>query len=213
MLSSVHAVLAIMIWLHMTFISCKIPKQTFLTDYRCLDYTSGGMEVGMMISLAYFICDFISVKLIFVKGRMVLETFLHHMIAITGICSALVIGRCLGPIMISLLITEISTIFLNNRFIMKEVSYDEKSILFKANGIALIISFFISRILFMGFLLIGYVGPIFLNYDYAQAEKEIGVIKVTWGRTMMFLYGLLYILNIFWFSKLIQGYKKFIKAQ
>jgi hypothetical protein len=101
-----------------------------------------------------------------VKGRMVLETFFHHMIAIIGISSALVIGRCVGPIMISLLITEISTIFLNNRSIMKEISYDEKSLLFRANGILLITSFFVSRILFMGFLLIGYVGPIFLNYDY-----------------------------------------------
>ena len=165
-----------------------------------------------MISLSYFMCDFISVKIIFVKGRMVLETFFHHMIAIVGICSALIIGRCLGPIMISLLITEISTIFLNNRSIMKEISFDEKNIIFNVNGLALISSFFVSRILFMGFLLIGYVGPIFFNYDYPQAIKEIGVVKVNWGRAMMILYGLLYILNIFWFSKLIQGYKKFIRA-
>ena len=124
-LSSCHAFLAILIWLHLTFVSCKIPKKTFLTDPQCLDYTSGGMEIGMMISLSYFICDFISVKMIFVKGRMVMETFFHHLIAVIGILSALAIGRCIGPIMISLLITEISTIFLNNRSIMKELSYDE----------------------------------------------------------------------------------------
>jgi hypothetical protein len=81
----------------------------------CLDYTSGGMEVGMMVSLSYFICDFISVKIIFKKGRMVIETFCHHIIAIVGIFSALVIGRVVGPLVICLLITEISTIFLNNR--------------------------------------------------------------------------------------------------
>ena len=101
----------------------------------------------MLLSLSYFIQDSINVRRIFKKGRVVIETYVHHSIGIVSILSALMIGRVVGVIVISLLITEISTIFLNNRHIMKEKDM-EQSKMFVANGYALIASFFIARIMF-----------------------------------------------------------------
>ena len=71
------------------------------------------------------------------------------------------------------------------------------------NGYALIASFFISRIVFQGVLLVWYVVPVLFNYDYETAIQEIGEIKVRWAQALMFLYFLLYLMNIFWFTKLI----------
>ena len=162
--------LAILSWLHMTLISCDMPGKTFLTEYTCFDQTSAGMEICMVISLSYFIMDVISVRSIFIKGRVVLETYAHHSIGIVGILSALVIGRVVGVIVISLLITEISTIFLNNRHIMKELDLSEKyKTLFKMNGYSLLVSFFLCRIVFLGIMLAFYVIPVMFNYDYEQA--------------------------------------------
>jgi hypothetical protein len=103
----------------MTFVSCDLPGSTFFTEYECFDQTSAGMEIFMLISLSYFVQDTINVRKIFKKGRTVMETYAHHIIGIVSILSALMIGRVVGVIVISLLITEISTIFLNNRHIMK----------------------------------------------------------------------------------------------
>lgn len=88
-LSSIHAFMAILSWLHMTFISCDLPGKTFFTEYQCLDQTSAGMEICLLLSLSYFINDIINVRIIFVKGRMVLETYAHHTLGIVGIFSAI----------------------------------------------------------------------------------------------------------------------------
>jgi hypothetical protein len=86
---------------------------------------------------------------------------------------------------------------------MKETGFDESHFLFKMNGFSLLLSFFISRILFLGIILVFYVLPVFLYYDYDQAAQDIGWMKVKWGQLLLILFNLLYILNIFWFSKLI----------
>ena len=64
----------------------------------------------------------------------------------------------------------------------------------------------------MGFFLFGYVIPLILYYDYPTAIKEVGIFKVYWAKSLVVVYSLLYVLNMFWFSKLIQGYKKYVKA-
>lgn len=53
--------------------------------------------------------------------------------------------------------------------------------MFVINGYALITSFFVSRIVFQGVLLIFYLIPVLLNYDYKTAIDEIGVLKVRWA--------------------------------
>ena len=58
-LSSMHAVIAIFGWLHMTLISCKNPGKTFYTDKECLDFTSPGMELIITVHLSYFFNDIV----------------------------------------------------------------------------------------------------------------------------------------------------------
>ena len=49
------------------------------------------------------------------------------------------------------------------------------------NAILLVITFFISRIVYLAIILFGYVLPSLFYYDYQQAFLEIGWIKVRWG--------------------------------
>lgn len=70
------------------------------------------------------------------------------------------------------MVTELSTIFLNNRSIMKELSVidDPKYESFNFyNAIILVITFFITRIIYLAIILFGYVLPSLFNYDYNKA--------------------------------------------
>lgn len=159
--------------------------------------------------MAYLMQDMISVKPIFGAGRVVVETMIHHVIGLVGIISALVIGRIVGVIAGCLLFTEISTIFLNYRCILKELGLSEKpDYKFKnqLNGYFLMGSYFLARVVFIGLILIFYVIPALFDYPYDKVAKEIGWFKVRWAQTLMVLFLALYIMNIYWFTKLVQGY-------
>lgn len=86
---------------------------------------------------------------------------------------------------------------------------------FKMNGYSLILSFFLFRVVFLGVLLIMYVIPTMANYDYVEADKNVGWFKISFFERyiMQALYVLIYVLNIFWFYQLIAGAIKFIRNQ
>ena len=208
MLSNIHAVFGIFGWLHMTLISCSSPGKTFYTDKACLDCTSPGMELIITAHISYFINDIISLKPIFGNGRLTNESSVHHAVGIVGLLSALLLGRIVGVFAICLMITELSTIFLNNRSIMKELSIidDPKYATFYFyNAVTLVITFFISRIVYLAIILVGYLLPSLFYYDYQDAFKEIGWIKVRWAQTLMICYFVLYIMNVYWFYKIIKA--------
>ena len=169
-------------WFLVTFFSCPCDSNdqngyTFFTNEKCLDFTSPGMEVAMTFSVGYFILDCITVKQIFGSGRLTYETIFHHLIGIVGLTSAILIGRACGILAMSLMITEISTIFLNVRSIMKELNIDDDEkykTIFVTNGICLMISFFLSRIIFLGVIIFGFVVPTIIYYDYDSARKDVG---------------------------------------
>ena len=209
-LSTLHAVAAIFVWLEMTFVSCPLPGKTYFDSFTCLNYCSPGMQVGMLITLSYLISDMVLAKVAFGPGNTFNETLFHHIIGLIGLVSALVIGRIVAVIAICLLIAEISTIFLNNRHILKELDLIEKHDKFHFwNGITLILSFFFIRVVFYGVFLGCYILPAFFNYPYNETAKEIGWFKVRWAQTLMILFIILYLLNIYWFKKLVQGYLKY----
>lgn len=81
------------------------------------------------------------------------------------------------------------------------------------NGILLLSTFFIFRILFIGVFLGAYIIPLLITYPYDKTAAEIGWLKVRWAQTLMVMFVLLYILNIFWFKKLILGYRKYRRTQ
>jgi hypothetical protein len=146
----------------------------------------------------------ISVRYCFGRGRQTNETYFHHIIGLIGLISGLSIGKVVGVIVVCLLITEVSTIFLNNRNILKELGQLETRQKFNYyNGIFLISTFFILRIVFLGVFLGGYIIPVVISYPYKKTAEEIGWFKVRWAQALMLLFVVLYILNIFWFTKLI----------
>ena len=101
---------------------------------------------------------------------MTFETQMHHTIGIVGIVCAMWIGRVAGPLVLSLMITEISTPFVNVRGVLKELSADKSyERLFHYNGVLLITSFFFSRICMLGLLVFGYVIPTLWSYDWVDA--------------------------------------------
>ena len=119
--------------------------------------------------MSYLINDLISCSIYLKKTRMFQETIFHHMIGIISIFSALYIGRAVGVFALCLMITELSTIFLNIRSIYKDLNLDEDEKykkLFILNGYLLIFSFFFTRIIFLGIILIFYLIPVMYTYDY-----------------------------------------------
>ena len=111
------------------------------------------------------------------------------------------------------MIIELSTIFVNNRVLMKELGIDESPekwrYRFKINGYMLIITFFLARVVFLGVILAAYVLPTLINYKYDQAIKDLGWFKVRWAQTLMILFLMLYFLNLYWFYKLIKMARRF----
>ena len=205
-MSQFHAIVAILAFLHMTFASCEKEGATPFDDPECLDDTSAGMELCFLVSLSYFFMDILTLNYIFGMGRLTRETLAHHLIGVFGIVSALVLGRVVGTLAMCLMLTELSTIFLNVRAIMKYVGLDvSKPKLYLYNGLVLIISLFLCRVVFMGLVIGLYIVPVLREYDFVALEKELGWWKVKWAQSLTILFCLLYLLNIYWFIKIVHG--------
>lgn len=83
--------------------------------------------------------------------------------------TSLIIGRVVGVFTLNTMIIEVSTIFVNNRLIFLELGIDKSKEYikrFKINGILLMSTFFVGRVLFLGVILGKYLLPAFINYDY-----------------------------------------------
>ena len=132
----------------MTFVSCEIPGKTFLSDFKCLDTTTPGMEVFMVFMLSYLCNDIVSSYRIW-SGKAFAENAIHHSIGILGVASALAIGRIVGVVASCLMLTEVSTLFLNNMFIFKLVNIEKEYPRFLSiNSLLLGLTFLITRIVF-----------------------------------------------------------------
>ena len=95
---------------------------------------------------------------------------------------------------------------------MKELNLEEHEKykqLFVVNGFLLMLTFFLSRIVFLGVMTFAYLLPTVFSYDYESARRDVGIVKVVWAQLLMILFFGLYFLNMFWFYKLYQGYKKY----
>ena len=165
-ISTLHAFYSIFSWLHMVLLSCELPARTMFGEDKCFNYTSPAMELYLLISLSYFVNDALSLHMVFGVNMRTAVTYFHHGICITGVLAALLIGRAVGIVIQSIFITELSTIFVNFRFIMKDLKIDKSEKYqhkFFINGLALNISFFLLRIVFLGVLLCAYILPTLIH--------------------------------------------------
>lgn len=197
----------------MVLVSCTLPGKTFFTEFECLDYTSPMMEFFLIMSLSYFINDGLSLRTVFGKNSRTNITYMHHGICMVGVMSALIIGRAVGVVIQCIFITEVSTIFVNFRYIMKDLKIDRSekwAPRFFWNGLMLNITFFFFRVVFLGMLLGVYILPTLITLDYAEAIEALGEWKVRWEQGMLGLFMVLYILNLYWFVTMIKGSYAFV---
>ena len=86
--------------------------------------------------------------------------------------SGLTIGRLTGSMVIAIFLAEVSTIFVNTRQIMNLMGLDKKPEWRRVNlinGVMLIVTFFIFRIVWFGILLFMYLIPFLMNMDQEEA--------------------------------------------
>jgi len=199
-------------WFQMAFVSCELPGKTFFTEEQCLDYTSPAMEVLFTASLSYFINDSLILGSTFGRGKQTRITYFHHALVSLGLLGCIFVGRMVGNIGANMLAFETSTIFLNIRYIMKSYGSDKTWIKsFTLNGTLLLVTFFLTRVLYFGILLFKYVFPFLKNMDYTEATESIGWVRVNCINVLLTLIIGLYCLNIFWFYAIVKGYLNYFR--
>lgn len=108
---------------------------------------------------------------------MVREAYIHHAISISALIGGMIIGRWIGTIVSAMMLTELSTIFLDIRAIMRELKIDQKhERCFIINGLLLVFSFFITRVFFLSWLTFFKVIPWLFKYDWNELRDDYGVL-------------------------------------
>jgi len=136
------------------------------------------LQIYFMMSLSYFVSDLITLVPIFGnESKMVRETKIHHWISISALLGGLLIGRWIGIIVANQMFTELSTIFLDVRAVMKELAIDEKyNKCFVINGILLLLSFFLTRVIFLSWFTLFEIVPFMFRYNWSELYKDYGVV-------------------------------------
>jgi len=88
---------------------------------------------------------------------------------------------------------------------MKEAKIDKShSQIFLINGWVLLFSFFLFRAVYLTVMSFGYVAPWFFNkYDMAVQIEDYSYFEVILTNVMFAFYWVLYLMNLWWFYKLV----------
>ena len=170
------------------------------------------MQLYFVASLSFFVNDLITLVPIFGnESTMVRETKLHHVMSISGLISAILIGRWIGTIIGCIVFTELSTIFLNVKSIMKELDMETKyNKCFIINGLLLLLSFFVSRIVFLTWLTFGKLLPWLFKYDWNEIIDDYGLPLCLFAKFLLIFYFTLYLMNLIWFYKMQKSVRRYI---
>jgi len=101
-----------------------------------------------MIFLGYLTVDFfVCYYLIADKSAGAIENYLHHVIGVVGIFSALIVGRMILSLSNATCMTEISTPFVSIRGILSQHKKTNGTF-YIVNGLLMTLSFFLCRCVF-----------------------------------------------------------------
>ena len=182
----------------------------FEQDGSIEDYLHLNSRLGffiMQISNGYFIADAVVILMSthLRKDRFML---LHHLSGLVSDSLCLVYqGRWMILILLRS-ISEISTPFVNVRWILSKTNTPKSSLLFIFNGLAMTLSFLVSRI-----VMIPFFWYCLLRNLHAEMDPNISVVTPLYIKIWVVIaYVLLDLLNIFWASKMIKGFFKVIKG-
>ena len=194
-----------------SIIVCTVIITTFLYgSILSEDIVQSKSKLGFLalqVSAGYFIGDFITI-LLHASLRSDGKMLLHHITSFTSVILGLMFeGRWMILILLHLF-SELSTPFVNLRWVLSETKTRKKSWIFIFDAFGLTITFFISRIFALPILvytmylcMIRELDPS-LDYHVPFSIKAFAVV----------LTSILHCLNLFWGYKLARGCVRFIKA-
>ena len=132
--------------------------------------------------------------------------YAHHFLAIFGASASCWLGGILGSISQLTWITEFSTPFVNLRVILAQHELSN-SRLYAINGILMTVAFFLARVVFYYYMIFNVLLEYFIyrgDVTWAMYEPhQYNVIKLA-----VLGYFAMYCLNMFWFSRMLQGFLK-----
>lgn len=137
---------------------------------------------------------------------LMIQTFLHHALAITGCSLGIYIGGFLGSASQLTWFTEISTPFVNFRALLAYHKLNNTR-LYALNGIIMTAVFFLGRVIFYYYIvflkcldMVAYRSISFWPL-YPEEHHKYCYFCIT-------MYCTMYLLNLFWFSKMMAGFCK-----
>lgn len=140
-------------------------------------------------------------------SKAALQNYLHHALAIFGAFTGIYIGRFFGSFSNVTLATEVTTMFVNLRWLLH---YHNKSTTsaYRVNGYVMTSSFFLVRCVFMTYLIVfaGFFGAN-READFSKDPTEVYI----WGQSSLAAYLVLLGLNMIWFRKMVLGALKYLK--
>lgn len=131
---------------------------------------------------------------------------MHHFLCIGGIGLGLYNGGFFGSVSQLSFIAEVSTLFVNFRFVLC-LHKQEGTKLYAINGILMTIAFFFFRVWYFYYMIFWKCQDLMM-YKYAAFWATYPAHKWKWCQLHFYMYVMMYILNIFWFAKMVWGLVK-----
>ena len=135
-----------------------------------------------------------------------MQTYFHHAAGMGGILLGQYLGGFFGSISQLTFITEASTLNVNLRWVLAFHKLTS-SALYQINGLLMTVSFFVFRVCFYYFMVFSQmqIYTLYRSYSFWSLYEDD---KHKWCYLAMVLYCSMYILNMFWFSKMVMGLLK-----
>ena len=135
-----------------------------------------------------------------------MQTYLHHLLGIIGCLLSIYLGGFMGSIGQLSGFTEFSSPFVSLRAILA-MHKMQSGILYFLNGLMMVFSFFLCRMCFQYYLIFKEI-EYFLFYRHLEFWALYPEEQHLWIKIAVAFYLVLYILNIYWFSKILLGLYK-----
>ena len=159
-----------------------------------------------MMTIGYLVQDAIFCTIYGKMDAALMQTYIHHLLGIGGCVTATYVGGFFGSISQLTIITELSTPFVNLRWILAKHKL-EKSSLYIAVALMMTLSFFVLRVCFCYYMIFNQL-VIYCLYRKNALWAMYPKYKWKWCYVAIALYIMLYFLNLFWFSKMLYGMLK-----
>lgn len=160
-------------------------------------------KFGLQFSLGYFVGDLI-VMLSNRELRADRKMLFHHLGGLISVGLGLVYSGCYTVVILLRLISEISTPFVNLRWLIAETNVPQTSLTFRINGLLMTFTFFCSRVFMIP--IHWYILGCFLLYEQFPSSLYYSILPAKcWSVLVCLVFDSL---NLFWAKKMWKGLMK-----